>query len=215
MKTGVTMRLTLPLTIGASVIIAAVAACGGGQPEVAPGPDPDSIAREQARQDSIARERARADSIRRVQEEADRLERQRRADSLAAVRAENEAVMEMIARRMHFDFDRSNIRPGEDTEVVEQKLAILQANAGLRIEITGHCDERGTDEYNMALGMRRAVSAKQFLVDRGIDEARITVRSQGEEQPLAMGHNEDAWSQNRRDEFRVTAGGGSLKRPGM
>jgi peptidoglycan-associated lipoprotein len=209
------MRLTLPLTIGASVIIAAVAACGGGQPEVAPGPDPDSIAREQARQDSIARERARADSIRRAQEEADRMERQRRADSLAAVRAENEAVMEMIARRMHFDFDRSNIRPGEDTEVVEQKLAILQANSGLRIEITGHCDERGTDEYNMALGMRRAVSAKQFLVDRGIDEARITVRSQGEEQPLAMGHNEDAWSQNRRDEFRVTAGGGSLKRPGM
>lgn len=209
------MRLTLPLTIGASVIIAAVAACGGGQPEVAPGPDPDSIAREQARQDSIARERARADSIRRAQEEADRLERQRRADSLAAVRAENEAVMEMIARRMHFDFDRSNIRTGEDTQVIEQKLAILQANPGLRIEITGHCDERGTDEYNMALGMRRAVSAKQFLVDRGIDEARITVRSQGEEQPLAMGHNEDAWSQNRRDEFRVTAGGGSLKRPGM
>lgn len=209
------MRLTLPLTIGASVIIAAVAACGGGQPEVAPGPDPDSIAREQARQDSIARERARADSIRRAQEEADRLERQHRADSLAAVRAENEAVMEMIARRMHFDFDRSNIRPGEDTEVIEQKLAILQANPGLRVEITGHCDERGTDEYNMALGMRRAVSAKQFLVDRGIDEARITVRSQGEEQPLAMGHNEDAWSQNRRDEFRVTAGGGSLKRPGM
>lgn len=209
------MRLTLPLTIGASVIIAAVAACGGGQPEVAPGPDPDSIAREQARQDSIARERARADSIRRAQEEADRLERQHRADSLAAVRAENEAVMEMIARRMHFDFDRSNIRTGEDTQVIEQKLAILQANPGLRIEITGHCDERGTDEYNMALGMRRAVSAKQFLVDRGIDEARITVRSQGEEQPLAMGHNEDAWSQNRRDEFRVTAGGGSLKRPGM
>jgi len=209
------MRLTLPLTIGASVIIAAVAACGGGQPEVAPGPDPDSIAREQARQDSIARERARADSIRRAQEERDRMERQRRADSLAAVRAENEAVMEMIARRMHFDFDRSNIRPGEDTEVIEQKLAILQANPGLRIEITGHCDERGTDEYNMALGMRRAVSAKQFLVDRGIDEARVTVRSQGEEQPLAMGHNEDAWSQNRRDEFRVTAGGGSLKRPGM
>jgi len=210
------MRLTLPLTVAASaIVIAAVAACGGGQPETAPGPDPDSIAREQAIRDSIARERARADSIRRAQEERDRIAAQRRADSLAAVRAENEAVMAMIARRMHFDFDKSNIRAGEDTEVIEQKLAILQANPGLSIEITGHCDERGTDEYNMALGMRRAVSAKQFLVNRGIAEARITVRSQGEEQPLAMGHNEEAWSQNRRDEFRVTAGGGSLKRPGM
>jgi peptidoglycan-associated lipoprotein len=123
--------------------------------------------------------------------------------------------MEMLGRRVHFDFDKSNIRPGEDTQVLEQKLAILQTNSGLRIEITGHCDERGTDEYNMALGMRRAVSAKQFLVDRGIDEARITVRSRGEEQPLATGHNEEAWSQNRRDEARVTSGGGSLKRPGM
>jgi len=209
------MRLTLPLTIGATVVLFAAAACGGGQPEVAPAPDPDSIAREQARRDSIAAAQARADSIRRAQEEADRLARQRTADSLAAVRRENEAVMEMISRRLHFDFDRSVIRPGQDTEVLEQKLAILQANAGLRLEITGHCDERGTDEYNMALGMRRAVSAKQFLVDRGIDEARITVRSRGEEQPLDSGHNEEAWQLNRRDEFRVTAGGGSLKRPGM
>jgi len=209
------MRLTLPLTVGATVILLAAAACGGGQPEVAPAPDPDSIAREQARRDSIAAAQARADSIRRAQEEADRIARQRRADSLAAVRAENEAVMEMVARQVHFDFDKSAIRPGQDTEVVEQKLAIMQANAGLRLEITGHCDERGTDEYNMALGMRRAVALKQFLVDRGVAESRVTVRSRGEEQPADAGSNEEAWQLNRRDEFRVTSGGGSLKRPGM
>lgn len=210
------MRLTLPFTVGATVILLAAAACGGGQPEVvAPAPDPDSIAREQARRDSIAAAQARADSIRRAQEEADRIARQRRADSLAAVRAENEAVMEMVARRVHFDFDKSVIRPGQDTEVVEQKLAIMQANAGLQLEITGHCDERGTDEYNMALGMRRAVALKQFLVDRGVAESRITVRSRGEEQPLDSGSNEEAWQMNRRDEFRVISGGGSLKRPGM
>jgi peptidoglycan-associated lipoprotein len=209
------MRLSLPITVAATAILIAAAACGGGQPETAPTPDPDSIAREQARRDSIAAERARADSIRRASEEADRIARQRRADSLAAVRRENEAVMEMIRRMVNFDFDKSAIRAGQDTEVLEQKLAILQTNSGLRIEIAGHCDERGTDEYNMALGMRRAVSSKQFLVDRGIAESRITVRSRGEEQPLDPGHNEEAWTQNRRGEFRVTSGGGSLKRPGM
>ncbi len=209
------MRLSLPITVAATAILIAAAACGGGQPETAPTPDPDSIAREQARRDSIAAERARADSIRRAREEADRIARQRRADSLAAVRRENEAVMEMVRRMVNFDFDKSAIRAGQDTEVLEQKLAILQTNSGLRVEIAGHCDERGTDEYNMALGMRRAVSAKQFLVDRGIAESRITVRSRGEEQPLDPGHNEEAWTQNRRGEFRVTSGGGSLKRPGM
>ena len=209
------MRLSLPITVAATAILIAAAACGGGQPETAPTPDPDSIAREQARRDSIAAERARADSIRRAREEADRIARQRRADSLAAVRRENEAVMEMIRRMVNFDFDKSAIRAGQDTEVLEQKLAILQTNSGLRVEIAGHCDERGTDEYNMALGVRRAVSAKQFLVDRGIAESRITVRSRGEEQPLDPGHNEEAWTQNRRGEFRVTSGGGSLKRPGM
>jgi peptidoglycan-associated lipoprotein len=209
------MRLSLPITVGATLILVAAAACGGGQPETAPTPDPDSIAREQARRDSIAAAQARADSIRRAQEEADRIARQRRADSLAAVRRENDAVMEMIARQVHFDFDKSAIRDGQDMEVAEQKLSIMQTNSGLRLEITGHCDERGTDEYNMALGMRRAVALKQFMVDRGIAESRITVRSRGEEQPLNPASNEEAWQLNRRDEFRVSSGGGSLKRPGM
>ena len=209
------MRLSLPITLAATVVLVAAAACGGGQPETAPAPDPDSIAREQARRDSIAAARARTDSIRRAQEEADRIARQRRADSLAAVRRENEAVMEMIRRTVHFDFDKSAIRSGQDMEVAEQKLAIMQTNSGLRLEITGHADERGTDEYNMALGMRRAVALKQFLVDRGIAESRISVRSRGEEQPADSASNEEAWQLNRRDEFRVSAGGGSLKRPGM
>jgi peptidoglycan-associated lipoprotein len=208
------MRLTLPITVGVAAILIA-AACGGGQPEIVPGPDPDSIAREQARRDSIAAAQARADSIRRAQEEEERIRRQRTADSIAALRRETEEVRQMIARMVHFDFDRYAIRPGEDTQVLEQKLAVLQTNANLSLEITGHCDERGTDEYNMALGMRRANASKQFLVDRGIAESRITVRSRGEEVPVDSGHNEDAWAQNRRSEFRVTAGGDVLKRPGM
>jgi peptidoglycan-associated lipoprotein len=208
------MRLTLPITAGIAAILIA-AACGGGQPEVAPGPDPDSIAREQARRDSIAREQARQDSIRRAREEEERIRRQREADSIAAIRRETEEVRNMIARRVHFDFDKYAIRPGEDTQVLEQKLAVMQANANLMLEITGHCDERGTDEYNMALGMRRANASKEFLVSRGIAETRITVRSRGEEQPLDPGQNETAWAQNRRSEFRVTGGGDVLRRPRM
>ncbi|MFQ5702516.1 MAG: OmpA family protein [Gemmatimonadales bacterium] len=210
------MRLTLPISLGITAILIATA-CGGGPPPepVVPQPDPDSIARERARADSIAAERARVDSLRRVREREERVRRQRTADSLAAIRRETEAVREMLARRVHFDFDKSAIRPGEDTEVLEQKLAILQANPGLTIEITGHCDERGTDQYNIALGNRRAVSARKFLTDHGISESRITVRSMGEEQPVDPGHTEEAWAQNRRSEFTITGGGSALKRPGM
>jgi len=212
------MRLTVPFILGAFVIVIA-AACGGGPPPPPPGPDPDSIAREQARRDSAAvaaRQQSVADSLQRARAEVERMERERRrADSLATIRAETEAVREMLARTVHFDFDRSNIRPGQDTEVLEQKLAVLQANPNLQLEIVGHCDERGTDEYNMALGNRRALSARKFLTDRGIAEARITVRSRGEEEPLEAGHNEAAWARNRRDEFRITGGGDALRRPGM
>ena len=119
----------------------------------------------------------------------------------------------MVAERIHFDYDLSNIRPGEDTQVLEQKLQILQANPGLSVEIVGHCDERGSDEYNLALGQRRALSAKQYLTDRGINPDRIAVRSMGEEHPLDPGHTEEAWALNRRDEFIITAGGDQLRRP--
>ena len=208
------MRLTLPLTVGVSVVIIAAATACSSPPPPPPEPDPDSIARAQFVRDSIAAEQVKADSIRAAQAELERIQRQRTADSLAAVRAETAAVREMLARMIHFDFNRSNIRDGADTEVLEEKIAILQANPNLRIEIVGHCDERGTDEYNMALGNRRAVSSKAFLTDRGIAEDRITVRSRGEEQPLDSAHTEEAWERNRRSEFRVVGGGDVLVRPG-
>ncbi len=199
--------------IGGMAVMMVAAACGGGQPEeVAPTVDSAAI------RDSLARleaqRRAYEDSVRRAREEEDRLRREREeaARREAAMTAE---VRNMLATRIHFDFDRSEIRPGTDADVLQGKLDIMQANPALRIEIIGHCDERGSDEYNMALGMRRAAAAKMWLVDRGIAEGRITVRSMGEENPIAMGSNEDAWAQNRRDEFNITAGGDKLVRPGM
>ncbi len=207
------MRLTLPLSLGVAVVLAA-AACGGGPPPPPPGPDPDSLAAEQARRDSIAAEQARQDSIRREEQrrEQERIARER--EEAAARAAESRRVSDALARRVHFDFDRSNIRAGEDTEVLEQKLAILQANPQLRIQVTGHCDERGSDEYNLALGNRRALSAKQYLVDRGIGDDRVMTASMGEEQPLDPGQNETAWEQNRRGEFTIVGGGTDLRMPG-
>ena len=205
------MRLKLAVILGSAAMIVA-AACGGGQPQpVTPVVNQDSI--DQARRDSIARAQAVADSIARARQmEEQRLQREheeaaRRAAEVTA------SVKNMLATMIHFDFDKSNIRAGTDTDVLQRKLQLLQANPALMIQITGNCDERGSDEYNMALGNRRALAAKQWLTDHGIADGRVTVRSMGEENPINPAHNEDAWAQNRRDEFTITAGGDNLVMP--
>ncbi len=83
----------------------------------------------------------------------------------------------------------------------------------MRIRISGHADERGSDEYNLALGNRRAAAAKRYLAGRGVTEARMDIVSYGEERPVAAGQNEAAWAQNRRAEFEITAGGADLRAP--
>ncbi len=183
-------------------------ACGGNPEPQTPAPmaNADSIA---------AAERARADSAeaaRRAQEEADRIARQRAADEAAAAAAAAAEVRAALAAMIHFDFDRANIRDG-DAATLDQKVAILNANPDVRIRISGHCDERGSDEYNLALGNRRATAAMQYLVSHGIDASRIETASFGEERPSAMGHDEDSWAQNRRDEFEILSGGDMLRRP--
>ena len=204
----------LDLLVVAGLVAAAAAACGGGAPPVttpAPTPNADSIAAERAKQDSLAHEQARQDSIRAAQE-AERIARQRAADSAAAAGATTTEVKTMLATMIHFDFDKSDIK-SNDAGTLDQKVAILQANPALRIRISGHCDERGSAEYNLALGNRRGNKAKEYLVQHGIDAGRIETVSYGEERPIAQGHDETAWSQNRRDEFEVLAGGDVLKKP--
>jgi peptidoglycan-associated lipoprotein len=202
------VSLLFVIGLGAAVV---AAGCGKKTPEtVAPVANADSAAAERARQDSIDAARAAAD--RQAQEERDRLAAQRAADSAAAAARAGDEVRNMVAAMIHFDLDKSNIRP-DDAGTLDQKVAILQANPDLRIRIGGHCDERGSDEYNLALGNRRAQAAKQYLVSHGIDASRIETQSWGEERPLVDGHDEGAWSQNRRDEFEIIGGGDNLRKP--
>ena len=91
--------------------------------------------------------------------------------------------------------------PPEAREELNQKAEVLRQYPDIRVRIEGHCDERGTVEYNLALGERRAEAARSYLIDLGIDPDRLTTVSYGEERPAVEGQNEAAWSQNRRDEF--------------
>ena len=104
------------------------------------------------------------------------------------------------AESIYFDFDKSFIKL-EYRPVLNEKAAFLKDYPEMNVRIEGNCDERGTNEYNLALGERRANSAKNFLVSLGIATDRIEIISYGEERPRALGHNEEAWAQNRRDDF--------------
>jgi peptidoglycan-associated lipoprotein len=190
--------------------VTAISACHHSPPPVAPapvtqasGPNADSLAR------------AQADAARRAAEDA---ARRRAADSAAAaaaaarLRANAGSLATTLTAMIHFDYDQSDLRPG-DRAILDAKVPILQANSGVMIRVAGHTDERGSDEYNLALGQRRAAAVKAYLVQHGIADARIQTVSYGEEHPLTQGEDESAWSQNRRAEFEITGGGGSLRAP--
>lgn len=202
------VSLLLALGLGAAVVIGS--SCGGNPPPANTTPAIDTAAENARIRDSI--NAANAEAERQAAAERERIEAQRRADSAAAAARAGEEVKTTLAAMIHFDLDKSNIR-GDDMGALDQKVAILQANPDLRIRIGGHCDERGSDEYNLALGNRRAQAAKQYLVSHGIDASRIETQSWGEERPLVDGHDENAWSQNRRDEFEPISGGDNLRRP--
>jgi peptidoglycan-associated lipoprotein len=174
-----------------------LAACGGGTPPEEPAPEPapapappppapvdDSAERERLEKERLAREAA------------------ERARALAAE----------VGTMINFEFDRADIRPA-DQGTLDRKAAVLAANSAVRLRISGHADDRGSDEYNLALGNRRAAAAKRYLENKGIDASRMEVVSYGEERPLNPGSDEAAYAQNRRDEFEITAGGDNLVAP--
>jgi peptidoglycan-associated lipoprotein len=102
---------------------------------------------------------------------------------------------------IYFDYDDSSLRP-DAREVLRQNADLLKNSPSLSIQIEGNCDERGSDEYNLALGQRRADSARRYLMDLGVEGARLSTVSFGEENPAVEGSNEMAWSRNRRAEFK-------------
>lgn len=186
--------------IGAALL----AACSKGPVKLSPTPsvNADSLAR--ARADSAARAQARADSLRRAQAEADSLRAVREREQREA--ATNADAMRVLGATVYYDYDQAALTDAARS-LLQAKVPVLQANTALRIRITGHTDDRGASEYNLALGLRRAAEAKAFLVSNGIDASRIDIASMGEEMPAVQGENEEAWSKNRRAEFAPITGG--------
>jgi peptidoglycan-associated lipoprotein len=173
-------------------------ACGGKAAPEEPAPQPQPAA-EPAPAPAPADDSA----------ERERLEKERVARE-AAEKAR--AVAADLAAMINFDYDQAVVRQA-DQATLDRKAAILAANPKLKIRIAGHADARGSDEYNLALGNRRAAAAKRYLENKGVDGSRMDVVSYGEERPLNPGNDETAYAQNRRDEFEVTAGGDSLVAP--
>jgi peptidoglycan-associated lipoprotein len=103
---------------------------------------------------------------------------------------------------IHFDFDKYDVRP-EDMPILDGTADWMRTNPEYLVLIAGHCDERGTNEYNLALGERRGKAALEYLTTRGVPSSRMTVVSYGEERPLCRERSEDCWHQNRRAQFLV------------
>jgi peptidoglycan-associated lipoprotein len=189
------MRASSLMLLASAVL---VAACGGKPPAEQPAPEPTPApapASAPAPVDDSA--------------ERERLERERAARE-AAERAK--ALSAELAAMINFEFDKADIRQA-DQATLDRKAAVLVANPNVKLRISGHADERGSDEYNLALGNRRAAAAKRYLESKGVDGGRMEVVSYGEERPLNPGTDEAAFAQNRRDEFEVTAGGDNLVAP--
>jgi len=163
---------------------------------------------EAERKEREAREReAREKDLAKLKEEAKKRQQEQKdfERSLVAKKTpgiEGEVFETKMLKRIHFDFDKYNIRP-DDAEILKQNAAVLKKFPAVKIQIEGHCDEKGTIEYNLALGERRASNAKKYLISLSVDEKRISTIFYGKEKPLDPGHNEEAWAKNRRDEFII------------
>lgn len=182
-----------------------------------PLPDTVAVAAPRSRDSLVATNaaanRARADSLEQARlaalAAANAAASRARADSLEQTSA---TLREELAGLIHFDFDRAEIQPA-DRAALDRKAAILSANPTVRVRIGGYCDERGSDEYNLTLGNRRATAAKQYLIGRGIAAGRLDVASFGSASPLDPSQNEVAWTRNRRAGFEITSGSNALTAP--
>jgi len=195
------MHLPRLLTVAAILAAVSVSACRRDAPEP-PAPPPPPPAERGPDQDSL---RAYQDSVARAAEAARmEAERQRRIEAARAT----------LTAMVNFDYDDSSIRSDMEP-ILRQKVEILRSSPNVRLRLEGHTDERGSGEYNLALGSRRAQSVLNFFRDSGISENRFETTSYGEERPLVNRSDEAAWAQNRRVEFVIIAGNDQINPPGQ
>ena len=191
----------LRITIILSVSILLLAGCGRQAGSVAPEPEDMMTSEEPVMQDDMAVEKALSE-----QEIAERAmvaeEQARQAEAMRQAEMAQMASAAFVNEDVHFAFD-SSLLDVEAERILEQKAAWLQDNGNASVQIEGHCDERGTSAYNLALGERRANAVQEYLTVLGVDPSRLSTISYGEEQPLDPGHDEAAWSRNRRAHFVI------------
>ncbi len=199
MKIDVT-RMFVRCTLVFAIATAGVLASGCATTEQTTKKTPEQLrAEEEARRKAEAEARAKAEAEAKAKAET---EARARAEAEARAKAEAEAETRRLAS-IYFDYDKYNVRDDQKS-ALEKNAEKLKARPDLQATIEGHCDERGTIEYNMALGQKRADSARSFLAKAGVDAKRLTTVSYGKERPADSGHDESAWAKNRRVEFKTT-----------
>ncbi len=184
----------------ALVPLAALGACKK-RPQVSPTPGGDTTTvtgSQGTGEDSIRMAEAERERLAAERAERDRLERER-------VERETAGAREVLTEIIFFEYDSDEIA-GEAESKLRLKAAVLAANPNVRLRIEGHADQRGSTEYNLALGQRRAEAVRAYLVNLGIDGGRLATISYGKERPLMEDEGEEAYARNRRAEFGITAG---------
>jgi peptidoglycan-associated lipoprotein len=191
--------------VGAALVLVSLSLAACKKPvAVAPVPTTASIA--PTVDDGAAARRAREQFVR------DSLAKAQAAAAAMASATEVANLRAILEAAVLFEYDASDVTDAARA-ALDAKLPILRTNTGLRIRISGHTDSRGSDEYNLALGLRRAASTRKYLSDRGIAADRLDIVSFGEERPAATGDDDIAYAKNRRAEFEILSGADALRVP--
>ena len=196
----------MPRRHAGAVLVLVSLSLGACKKQVAVAPVPTSPSTAPAVDDGAAARRAREQFVR------DSIAKAQAATAAMASAAEVANLRALLEAPVLFEYDASDMTDAARA-ALDAKLPILRTNAALRIRISGHTDSRGSDEYNLALGLRRAASTRKYLSDRGIAADRIDIVSFGEERPAATGDDDAAFAKNRRAEFEILSGGDALRVP--